>query len=78
MAGVSKREDAIKLRAKGLTFREIGHRLGVSRERARQLVTFPEAGPVGRPRIYSSDAERQRAYRQRRREEKPDGKARSQ
>lgn len=65
MVGVSKREDAIRLRAKGLTYHEIGLRLGVSRERARQFVTFPKPGPVGRPRIYGSDAERQKAYRQR-------------
>ncbi len=65
MVGVSKREDAIRLRAEGLTYHEIGIRLGVSRERARQFVTLPEPGPVGRPRIYGSDAERQKAYRQR-------------
>ncbi len=65
MAGVSKRDDAIKLRAEGLTYHAIGLRLGVSRERARQLVTFPKPGPVGRPRIYGSHAERQAAYRQR-------------
>ena len=67
MVSVSKREDAIRLRAKGLTFREIGTLLGVSRERARQFVTLPKPGPVGRPRIYGSDAKRQQAYRQRRR-----------
>ena len=74
MAGVSKREDAIRLRAEGLTYRLIGLRLGVSRERARQLVTLPQAGPVGRPRIYGSHAERQAAYRQRK--EQQHGKAR--
>lgn len=76
MAGVSKREDAIRLRAEGLTYREIGLRLGVSRERARQFVTFPKPGPVGRPRIYGSAAERQKAYRQRKGGH--NGKARSQ
>lgn len=75
MVGVSKRKDAIKLRAEGLTYRLIGLRLGVSRERARQFVTLPAPGPVGRPRIYGSHAERQAAYRKRRREEQHHGKA---
>ncbi len=34
----SRRDEALKLRQAGLTYKEIGRRLGVSTERARQLV----------------------------------------
>jgi DNA-binding transcriptional MerR regulator len=34
----SRREEAIRLRNTGLTYKEIGHRLGVTKERSRQLI----------------------------------------
>ena len=63
---MSKRVQALRLRRKGLSYREIGRRLGISGEWARQLVILPSPGPVGRPRLYRTQAERQAAYRQRR------------
>lgn len=36
--GAINRVDALKLRSQGLTFKEIGNKLGVSEERARQII----------------------------------------
>jgi len=43
---MSKSELALKLRKEGLTYREIGERLGVSRQRAHQLVDKAGQVPV--------------------------------
>ena len=67
MVVVSKREQAQRLRQDGLSYREIGKRLGISGEWARQLIAFGRGGPVGRPRIHQTQAERQAAYRRRQR-----------
>ncbi|GAJ17581.1 unnamed protein product, partial [marine sediment metagenome] len=48
MQGVaaSKHDEVVKLRETGLSFAEIGRRLGISRERARQLA---KVKPTQRP-----------------------------
>jgi len=38
---MERRDKAIKLRESGLTYAEIGHRLGITRERVRQILSKP-------------------------------------
>ena len=38
MVMISRRDEVVELRKAGLTYDEIGHRLGISRERARQII----------------------------------------
>ena len=35
---ISRRDEAVDLKKTGLNYAEIGHRLGISRERARQII----------------------------------------
>ena len=41
----SRRDEALKLRGAGLTYAEIGRRLGISRERVRQIVKVKPRPP---------------------------------
>lgn len=43
---MTTRDEVVKLREAGLTYAEIGRRLGISRERARQILTPKPPKPV--------------------------------
>jgi hypothetical protein len=51
--GSDRQAEALALRQEGLTFAQIGERLGVSRQRAAQLVQAAEGESVWKPPVES-------------------------
>ena len=54
---MERRDEIVKLRQTGLTYAEIGHRLGISKERVRQILKGPPPPhkPAGKVMLNVSD-----------------------